>query len=155
MKISASSYRQKLGWFVVLVAVVLGTTVAASANSQSFQETVKGPKGSQTVTVNYSLTKYGISYTVTLSGASGSVSGSCGLFSKCSMKGNFQGIGSLAGFQEALSGSWNPLSLKNPSFDLSYFSAVPEESSRIELLCVLGLFALMMSRYSFKRSARV
>lgn len=147
-----SSIGQRLGWLVVLLAVMLGTTVAASANSQSFQETVKGPQGSQVVTVDYHATLLGFAYTVTLSGASGSFSGSCGLFSKCSMQGSFQGIGSLANFKETLSGSWSLLSGKGAAFNLAYSS--PEESSRVQLLCVLGLFALAIGRYSLRNSVR-
>ena len=147
-----SSIGQRLGWLVILLAVVLGTTVAASANSQSFQETVKGPQGSQVVTVDYHATLMGFAYTVTLSGASGSFSGTCGLFSKCSMQGSFQGIGSLANFKETVSGSWSLLSGKGAAFSLAYSS--PEESSMVQLLCILGLFALAIGRYSMRNSVR-
>ena len=151
-KLGTSSIGRRLGWLAILLAVVMGTTVAASANSQSFQETVKGPQGSQIVTVNYQASLSGFAYTVTLSGASGSFSGTCGLLSKCSLQGNFQGIGSLANFKETLTGSWSLLSGKGPSFNLAYSSA--EESSMIQLLCVLGLFALAIGRHSLRSLVR-
>jgi hypothetical protein len=74
-------------------------------NSQTFEETVKGPQRSQVVTVNYHSALSGFACTVTLGGASGSFSGTCGLLSKCSIGGNFQGIGSLANSKRPSAGA--------------------------------------------------
>jgi hypothetical protein len=116
----------------LMIVLVLGTTLAAKADSQTFTE--NGPGGPQTLTAN-TTAGFGIfNYTLTLNGATGSYSGSCGWFGSCQITAHFTDVIKGITYSETIVGrmNWGWLRFdKNPKF-----VQASEESSLFELLSV-------------------
>jgi hypothetical protein len=152
MSRAASALLSRLSFVLILLAIMFGTTVAA--NADTITQNLTGPGGvSQLLTVNFS---WSGSYSMWLGSAKGSsADGSdSGSWSWGQMgPWSFVGTGAASGYNELVTLTWNNESAAwnnnnddhhgGPIFSLSFSSAaaaVPEESSLIEIACVLAMF---------------
>jgi hypothetical protein len=134
---------------------LLGTTLAANADSQSIQES--GPGGQQTLTINTNLDFLHLDsgYSFALSGATGSTSGSCSWLSKCMVTAIFDTTVAGITYQETAveQGQWG---FRGWTWSQSSFTSrvqVPEESSLFELLTVVLALVLIRPRAAKLRRA--
>lgn len=138
---------------ILALLVLFGSTLAANADSQSIQES--GPGGQQTLTINTNLDFLHLDsgYGFTLSGATGSTSGSCSWLSKCMVTAIFDTTVAGITYQETAveRGQWGfqgwtwGWTWSQSSFTSTRIQA-PEESSLFELLTVALALALIVSR---------
>jgi hypothetical protein len=131
---------RKLFYSLALMTVlVLGSTLAAKADSQQFN----GPSGTQTLTTNVNVGWAGINYTLTLSGATGSFAGSCAWFSQCSVSAQFTDVFKGVTYIETVTGLWNGWGWSN--FKLGYAPVqASEESSLFELMAAALALVLVL-----------
>jgi hypothetical protein len=124
----------------LMIVLVLGSTLAAKADSQTFTE--NGPGGPQTLTANTTAGLGIFNYTLTLNGASGSYSGSCGWFGSCQVAAQFTNIIKGTKYTETIVGQMN---WGRWWFDPNpRFVQASEESSLFELLSVALALILVL-----------
>jgi hypothetical protein len=126
----------------LMIVLVLGTTLAAKADSQTFTE--NGPGGPQTLTANTNLdwSHWATNFTLTLNGATGSYSGSCGWIGSCQITAQFTDVIKGITYTETIVGqmNWGWLQFdKNPRF-----VQASEESSLFELMAAALALVLVL-----------
>jgi hypothetical protein len=132
--------------YTILATLILlfGTTSAAKADSQTFNN---APGGPQTLTYNTGGNWTTMVYTLGLSGATGSFSGSCGWLSNCQVTAQFTEIIGGVKYLETITGQWNIFLGGWQPFALTPTRVqAPEESSLFELLAVALALLLILPR---------
>jgi hypothetical protein len=124
------------------MVLLLGTTLAAKADSQTFNN---APGGPQTLTYNTGGNLFAMNYTLSLSGATGFSFGSCGWLSSCQVTAQFTDIIKGVQYLETITGKWNGILGGGwERFTLAARVQVPEESSLFELLAAAVALALVL-----------
>ncbi|HZR56665.1 MAG TPA: hypothetical protein VFA74_07320 [Terriglobales bacterium] len=135
---------------LLLSVAITGTSLVARADSQQFN----GPNGTQTLNANTNYGWSGVSYILTLSGASGSYSGSCAWFTQCKVSAQFTDIVKGITYTETVTGLWNGWGWSNFNLGYSQMQA-PEESSLFELAAAaLALILVLPFATKLRRSVQ-
>jgi hypothetical protein len=125
------------------MVLLLGTTLGAKADSQTFNN---APGGPQTLTYNTGGNFFAMNYTLALSGATGLSFGSCGWLSSCQVTAKFTNIIKGVTYLETITGTWNGLLRGGwQAFTLTATPVqAPEESSLFELLAAALALAIVL-----------